>query len=173
MVLRPLPYFHGVLAPEWLDDGRNMRLTSDYHFVDSMGELWRALKGTVIDGASIPRFFWRFIGGPFEGLYRKASVIHDYYCKVKTRKSSRVHWMFYEGIRTAIRDAMRKTHLRGWRKRFWFYREQARALFMYLAVRLYGPQFPRTKWTWAHYLGTLRLVSFCKEMGYWLEIRHA
>jgi hypothetical protein len=33
-------------------------------------------KGFITDGASIPRFFWRVIGGPF-GRYRTAAVPHD------------------------------------------------------------------------------------------------
>jgi len=36
-----------------------------------------APKGTVTDGASIPRFFWRLIGPPMTGRYRKAAIIHD------------------------------------------------------------------------------------------------
>lgn len=34
-------------------------------------------KGYETDGASIPRFFWRLIGGPF-GQYREAAVVHDW-----------------------------------------------------------------------------------------------
>lgn len=29
--------------------------------------------------------FWSFIGGPFEGKYRNASVVHDFLCKVQKR----------------------------------------------------------------------------------------
>lgn len=34
-------------------------------------------KGYVFDGASIPRVFWRVIGGPW-GPYRDAAAVHDY-----------------------------------------------------------------------------------------------
>lgn len=34
-------------------------------------------EGYETDGASIPRLFWRLIGGPF-GKYREAAVIHDW-----------------------------------------------------------------------------------------------
>jgi len=33
--------------------------------------------GTKTDGASVPRFFWRLIGGPMTGKYRQAAVVHD------------------------------------------------------------------------------------------------
>lgn len=35
------------------------------------------LPGATTDGASIPRFFWRVIGGPFSGRYTAAALIHD------------------------------------------------------------------------------------------------
>jgi len=41
------------------------------------------LPGAITDGASIPRFFWRFIGGPFSGLYIAAALIHDQLYKVQ------------------------------------------------------------------------------------------
>lgn len=34
--------------------------------------------GFITDGASIPRFFWRFIGHPFEGEYIDVYVEHDH-----------------------------------------------------------------------------------------------
>ena len=33
--------------------------------------------GMLTDGASIPRFFWRLIGSPFTGPYRRAAIFHD------------------------------------------------------------------------------------------------
>lgn len=35
------------------------------------------LPGMTTDGASIPRLFWRLIGGPFTGKYVGAALIHD------------------------------------------------------------------------------------------------
>jgi len=45
--------------------------------------------------ASIPRLAWTIIGGPFEGLYRDASVIHDVACVEKSRPWLQVHRTFY------------------------------------------------------------------------------
>ncbi len=36
-----------------------------------------APKGMPTDGASIPRVFWRLIGSPFTGPYRRPAVFHD------------------------------------------------------------------------------------------------
>jgi hypothetical protein len=35
-------------------------------------------KGFVTDFASIPRFLWAIVGGPADGKYRLAAVIHDF-----------------------------------------------------------------------------------------------
>ena len=51
----------------------------------------------MVDGASIPQTFWSVIGGPFEGGYRKASVIHDY-MRPQVRPG-RTYLVFYNGMR--------------------------------------------------------------------------
>ena len=56
---------------------------------------------TIVDGASIPEAFWSFIGGPFEGKYRNASVVHDFYCDTRTETWEDVHMVFYNGMRAA------------------------------------------------------------------------
>lgn len=92
-------------------------------FVDSEGVPWIAPANIEVDGASIPRFFWRAIGGPFSGKYLAASIIHDYFCVTKSRSSKRVHRMFFECM----------LHCEvPWLK----------AKMMYLAVRIGGPDFP-------------------------------
>ncbi len=91
-------YFEGRVIVEWIEDegpDRKMKLHENIKFTDSSGEQWLAPKGWVVDGASIPRIFWTLIGPPFVGDYRRASVIHDYYCDVKTKPWKTVHRMFY------------------------------------------------------------------------------
>lgn len=80
---------------EWLDDGRSMRLKHIFGYVSANGREWNVPINTVMDGASIPRVFWSLIGGPFEGLYRNACIIHDYYCDIRTQPWIDVHRMFY------------------------------------------------------------------------------
>ena len=46
-------------------------------FLDSAGKWWWCYPGDRIDGASIPRFFWRLIGSPFVGTHRTGTALHD------------------------------------------------------------------------------------------------
>ena len=73
------PGYEGVVLTEWLRDGRTMKLLEDFAYVDAAGKRWLAKKGLSVDGASIPRALW-WSGGPYEGTYREASVVHDVYC---------------------------------------------------------------------------------------------
>ena len=89
--------FNNTVKVEWLsDDPRKMRLLEDVVFTDSKDRHWIALRGAIIDGASIPKFFWRVIGSPFVGYYRRASVIHDVYCENHLRPAQEVHDVFKE-----------------------------------------------------------------------------
>jgi hypothetical protein len=115
--------FLGHVKSEWLTDGREMLLTAPFSYVDSVKLEWRAPAGARIDGASIPRVFWSLVGGPFEGKYRDASVVHDYETCIRLRPWRAVHRMFYEAMLT-----------RGEAK--------ARAKLMYFAVYHFGPRWP-------------------------------
>lgn len=89
----------GSINAQFLEDGRKMRLLADYVYTDGGAKPWRAPIQAVVDGASIPQFLWSFIGGPFEGLYRKASVVHDVECDAKKEPWSAVHRMFFDAMR--------------------------------------------------------------------------
>jgi hypothetical protein len=100
--------FSGNPKTEWLDDGRNMILLEDFTYTDGDGTKWTAKKASVhrppdpgdlqIDGASIPPIFWSIVGGPFEGRYRNASIVHDAECVAKKHGWKQVHRMFYNGM---------------------------------------------------------------------------
>jgi Protein of unknown function (DUF1353) len=75
------------------------QLTAPFGFKDPAGRVWQVPAGEKVDGASIPQAFWSFIGGPFDGNYLDASVVHDYYCRVKTRSDADTHRNFYYGMR--------------------------------------------------------------------------
>lgn len=77
------------------------KLESEYRFMDPNGLLWKVPSGVEVDGASIPQQFWSLIGGPFEGPYINASVIHDYYCDTEERTAHDTHRNFYYGMRAA------------------------------------------------------------------------
>src|SRR5262245_55475397 len=118
--------FKGRVVAEWLSDGRLMRLQEPFEYIDPNNRRWPVPAGITVDGASIPQVFWSLIGGPFEGLYRSASVIHDYYCVRRTRAFLQVHRVFYDGMLTSGVDG-------------------SRAWLMYQAVANFGPRWPAPK----------------------------
>ncbi len=93
------PSFDGDVVMKWLQhdgDDRLMQLQQPFAFVDRRGKRWHVPQDAIVDGASIPRFFWRTIGPPFVGDYRFASVVHDYFCDERTETWQSTHRMFYE-----------------------------------------------------------------------------
>jgi Protein of unknown function (DUF1353) len=84
---------------ELLEDGRSIRLLADFTYVDPRSKVWLARKEAVANGASIPRVFWSITGGPLEGRYRDASIIHDEACRERLEPSADVHLAFYEACR--------------------------------------------------------------------------
>jgi hypothetical protein len=81
-----------------------MTLLRDFSFLEPDGKVWTATAAhnplqrgdLVIDGASIPPVFWSLIGGPYEGRYRNASIVHDAECTEPHRhRWQDVHRMFY------------------------------------------------------------------------------
>lgn len=95
----PFGKFEGRVKTVWEDDGRNMRLEEDFAYVDARGKRWVAPKGSLINGASIPQPFWSVIGGPFEGSFRNASVVHDVGCDQQKESWEDVHHMFHDACR--------------------------------------------------------------------------
>lgn len=90
--------FEGNFQFEWLDDGRNMRLLNDLTYIDSHNNKIIITKGECTDGASIPSFLWSISGGPFEGKYRRAAVVHDFLCRTQILPWQRTHQIFYEAM---------------------------------------------------------------------------
>jgi len=92
-------YYNGEPVTKWNSDGRTMTLLTELRYTDPHGEVWVAPIGSVVDGASIPRYLWSIMGGPFEGRYRNGSVLHD----VAYEKHNRPSWdcdrMFYNAMR--------------------------------------------------------------------------
>jgi hypothetical protein len=114
--------FEGEVVAVWDPGGRTMTLRDNFAYVDAHKKRWTAPKGSVTDGASIPRPFWSVVGGPFEGPYRNAAVVHDVACQRKNQPWKDVHRMFYEACRCG-----------GVEDRF--------AKLLYWAVYHYGPQW--------------------------------
>jgi hypothetical protein len=124
-VRRPGGRFPTRPETRWLEDGRLMTLITPFSFVDDAGVTWTAPADTRIDGASIPKPFWSLVGGPYEGKYRDASVVHDAECIAPYKhRWQDVHRMFYAAC------------LAGGVK-------PRKALLLYMAVYLFGPH-----WDW-------------------------
>jgi hypothetical protein len=117
--------FIGKVVAQWDDSGREMVLTEPFGYIDPEGNRWDAPAGSVIDGASIPQVAWSVIGGPFEGKYRNASVIHDVACDQRQRPWDKVHLTFYYAMRAC--DV-----------------EESLAGTMYAAVYYFGPRWEET-----------------------------
>ena len=92
-------FYSGPIDTRWEDDGRTMVLLNELRYTDPYGAVWIAPVGSKVDGASIPRAFWGMIGGPFEGKYRNASVLHDVAYDQQTRSPEQVDLMFYNAMR--------------------------------------------------------------------------
>jgi len=107
-----------------------------YDFVVRIGRdvVLTAPAGTRTDGASIPRFFWRFIGPPMTGRYRQAAVIHDaaYTGLLQWRVNGSVIEYDRESADTLFLQLMEALGVSWWRRRL-----------MYAAVRWFGAK----RWT--------------------------
>jgi Protein of unknown function (DUF1353) len=92
-------YYSGQVEARWENDGRTMTLLGELRYIDPDGVVWVAPTGSVVDGASIPRVLWSLMGGPFEGKYRNASVLHDVAYDEKARPWKQCDRMFYNAMR--------------------------------------------------------------------------
>jgi hypothetical protein len=100
-VAEPVDRFVGKLLLSDEDpEGRKFTLEEPFGYIDPAGTRWQAEKGLVTDGASIPWPLWSVVGGPFEDKYRRAAVIHDFYCDRKYRAWEKVHRVFYDAMIT-------------------------------------------------------------------------
>jgi hypothetical protein len=130
-------HFWGDPSTRWNGDGERMILLENFTYIDPRFNQWTATRGSILDGASIPRAFWTLVGSPYRGLYRYASIVHDYYCNVRSKSWEAVHFMFYQAC---MAGGCGHTH----------------AKILYYAVRHFGPRWgdkcPKAK-------GTMQLDS--------------
>ena len=95
--------FTGVPQAEWCkgENGpdRDMKLLEEFKYTDPNGREWVAPKGSVVDGASIPRPLWTAVGSPYTGDYRRASILHDVACHDPSISRKDADRMFYYACR--------------------------------------------------------------------------
>jgi len=91
--------FSGNPKTEWLvdqnGDDRDMAILEDFWYLDPDGRKWNAPRGSVINGASIPRPLWSTVGSPYTDDYRRASVVHDVACGGPSVQRKDADVMFY------------------------------------------------------------------------------
>lgn len=88
--------FSGDPVCRFTANGERLVLLEPFSYTDRSFKVWTATKGTILDGASIPRPFWSFVGSPLRGKYVYASIIHDYECIHRENDWKSVHRMFYD-----------------------------------------------------------------------------
>jgi hypothetical protein len=123
--------FKGTVKVEFMnpekpsDYFRDMKVIAPFGFIDSKGIHWDVPEGAITNGASVPVGTWNLVGGPFDGLYREAAVIHDYFVEQGllgkgTRSVQDTNRVFYEAMRArGVSEDLAKV--------------------MYTAVQLFGP----------------------------------
>lgn len=102
-----------------LGSDRLMQLLDDFLYTDPEKKPWLvpAKPEFWVDGASIPAFLWSTVGSPYTGDYRRASIVHDFFCIKASSKerlladrmfrsacidggcSPKQAWLLYIGVR--------------------------------------------------------------------------
>jgi hypothetical protein len=80
--------------------GHDWRIDDEFAYTASDGTKITVPGGTITDGASIPRLFWRMIGGPMTGKFRRAAVVHDYLYSTHKLSREKSDWIFLDAMRT-------------------------------------------------------------------------
>jgi len=70
-------------------------------------------KGFITDGASIPRFFWRSIGHPFQSRLVMPALIHDFCYRYKPFAKKYADELFFE--------MLKKNKVSNWRRYLMFW----------------------------------------------------
>ncbi len=104
------PFFPSeITLKEHVNDGQLMELQDErLVFKDQQGDEWVAPKGTLTDGASIPRLALTITDDRHRREFLKAAVLHDAYCGIanknvpgspwRTRPPEKAHRMFLEAM---------------------------------------------------------------------------
>ena len=90
--------FHGTLRLIAMPDGRKMKLEENFGYTDWKDHTLTAPVGFESDGASIPKKAWSFVGGPWEGKYRLAAVVHDWGCVSHELTWQETHKLFFDAM---------------------------------------------------------------------------
>ena len=75
-----MPGFLSTPKLDFREPGAFAVLLEDLTYIDRRSRRHTAHRGEITDGGSIPRFFWRVAGPPFQSPLLPAYIIHDHYC---------------------------------------------------------------------------------------------
>jgi hypothetical protein len=91
--------YSGRVVIELLDEiefAHYFRLLEDFTFVDARGKPWVARKGGIADDEAVPRNLSALYGLPYVGEYRKAALLHGYFCRTMTEPWQQVHRVLFD-----------------------------------------------------------------------------
>ena len=105
--------FEGKVIVEWLDDPfvPTMRLVEPFAYRQPQGKVWAVPGGHLVKGRGLPPLFRDLIGQPFNGGFRKSSIVYDYVTQKMTEPWEDAQHMFLdatgaEGVTQAESKAM-------------------------------------------------------------------
>ena len=105
--------FQGRVMVEWLDDPfvPTMRLVEPFAYRQPEGKVWAVPGGHIVKGRGLPPLFRDLIGQPFNGGFRKSSIVYDYATQKMTEPWDDAQHMFLdasvaEGVTQAEAKAM-------------------------------------------------------------------
>jgi len=88
-------YFPLPLTARYVGEGC-WKLLKPFEYHPDKGKRITVPEGFVSDGASIPKFFYSFIGGRWTGRYVKAAVLHDWLYHSQPCKRKKADQVFIE-----------------------------------------------------------------------------
>jgi hypothetical protein len=90
--------FQGKVIVEWLDDPfvPTMRLVEPFAFRQPDGKVWTVPGGYILKGTGLPPLFRELIGQPFNGGFRKSSIVYDYATQKMTEPWDAAQHMFLD-----------------------------------------------------------------------------
>ena len=106
------------------------RTARSIEFVDARPVKWVAPSGTLTDGASIPKMFFKVIGTPRSKEFINAATLHDAYCGVGNGSLPQYHSDRWQNVHRMFYDALRVDGT-----------PSKKAKIMYAAVYLAGPRW--------------------------------
>ena len=106
------------------------RTAKSIEFIDARPNKWVAPSGTLTDGASIPKMFFKVIGTPQSKEFINAATLHDAYCGVGNGSLPQFHSDTWQNVHRMFYDALRVDGT-----------SPKKAKIMYAAVYLAGPRW--------------------------------